>query len=202
MWCHHGLEGLVQALCDGDGVPLDYEVDVNGTEAQKQVPDVSADGIDGVRCGRLARRLKDPSRRWMKVTKARELHVPSHRAQQAAPLRTSHRAQQAAPLLSPWVVSIVDSFQVCPGDMGVDLSRRDIGVPQHHLDRSEIGAALEEVGGKRVAERVRAYRTVDPCRPRVGAENLPQTLAGQGPTQAIQEERGARPAPGQTRPRR
>jgi hypothetical protein len=32
--------------------------------------------------------------------------------------------------------------------MGVDLRGRDIGVPQHHLDGSQIGAALEEVGGK------------------------------------------------------
>jgi hypothetical protein len=73
MWCHHSLEVLAQALCDGDGVPLDHEVDVEGTEAQEQVPNISADGIDGVRCGSLVRRLKDPSHRWMKVTKAREL---------------------------------------------------------------------------------------------------------------------------------
>ena len=46
------------------------------------------------------------------------------------------------------MIPIVDSFQVCPGDVRVDLSRRDIGVAQHHLDGSQIGAALEEVGGK------------------------------------------------------
>jgi hypothetical protein len=32
--------------------------------------------------------------------------------------------------------------------MRVDLSRRDIGMPQHHLDGSQIGASFEEVGGK------------------------------------------------------
>jgi hypothetical protein len=73
MWCHHGLEVLAQTSCDGDGIPLDHEVDVDGTEAQEQVPNISANGIDGVRCGSLVRRLKDPSRRWMKITKAREL---------------------------------------------------------------------------------------------------------------------------------
>ena len=75
---------------------------------------------------------------------------PSHRAQQAAPLRTSYLALRTSHVLSlcTGVVPIVDGFQVCPGDMCVDLSRLDIGVPQHHLDGSQIGAALEEVGGK------------------------------------------------------
>ena len=74
MGCHRRIEVCANTSRHRNGIPLDYEVDVDGTEAQEQVPNVSADGIDEVRCGSLVRRLKDPSRRWMKVTKAWELH--------------------------------------------------------------------------------------------------------------------------------
>ena len=38
--------------------------------------------------------------------------------------------------------------------MGIDLRRAHAGVPQDLLDDSEVGAALEHVGGAAVAERV------------------------------------------------
>jgi hypothetical protein len=40
--------------------------------------------------------------------------------------------------------------------MGVDLRRRDVGVAEEHLDGAKIGAAFEEMGGKSVAQHVRA----------------------------------------------
>jgi len=56
-----------------------------------------------------------------------------HRAQQAAPLRTSHPSNPIPYTLytlslCPGVVAVVDRLQVCPGDVGVDLRRGDIGV--------------------------------------------------------------------------
>jgi hypothetical protein len=74
MGCHRRIEVCANTSRHRNGVPLDHEVDIDGTKAQEQVPNISANGIDGVRCGSLVRRPKDPSRRWMKVTKAWELH--------------------------------------------------------------------------------------------------------------------------------
>ena len=38
--------------------------------------------------------------------------------------------------------------------VGIDFRRRDALVPQHHLYGSQVGAALQQVGGKGVAEGV------------------------------------------------
>src|SRR5262245_26243100 len=38
----------------------------------------------------------------------------------------------------------------------IDLRRRKIGMTEHHLDRPQIGAALEQVGGERVTDHMRA----------------------------------------------
>ena len=40
-------------------------------------------------------------------------------------------------------------------DMRVDLSRRDIGVAEHLLDGSQIGPTFEQMGRKRMAQRLR-----------------------------------------------
>ena len=40
-------------------------------------------------------------------------------------------------------------------DMRVDLSRRDIGVAEHLLDGSQIGPTFEQMGRKRMAQRMR-----------------------------------------------
>ena len=34
------------------------------------------------------------------------------------------------------------------GDVGVDLGRGDVGVSEHHLDTTNIGAVGEEIGRK------------------------------------------------------
>jgi hypothetical protein len=39
--------------------------------------------------------------------------------------------------------------------MGVDLRRRDVGMAEELLHRAQIGATLEEMAGKSVAENVR-----------------------------------------------
>ena len=39
--------------------------------------------------------------------------------------------------------------------MGVDLGGSDIAVPQHRLDRAQVGPIHQQVGSKRVAQSVR-----------------------------------------------
>jgi len=41
-------------------------------------------------------------------------------------------------------------------DMGVDLRRRDIGVTQHLLDAAQIGAVVEQMAGKCMAQDIPA----------------------------------------------
>jgi hypothetical protein len=40
-------------------------------------------------------------------------------------------------------------------DMGVDLCRVDVGVPEQNLNRAQVGPSLQEMGGKGVAQGVR-----------------------------------------------
>ena len=50
----------------------------------------------------------------------------------------------------------VDFSQVFVGEMSVDLRGADVGVAEHHLDRADVGAVLQKIGGERVAQLVRA----------------------------------------------
>lgn len=50
--------------------------------------------------------------------------------------------------------AIVDVAKMGVGDVGVDLSGADVGVAEERLDRAEVGAVDEEVGGEGVAEGV------------------------------------------------
>lgn len=49
----------------------------------------------------------------------------------------------------------VNALEVVAGDVGVYLRRRECGVPQQLLYHSEVGAAVEQVCGERVAENMR-----------------------------------------------
>ena len=50
---------------------------------------------------------------------------------------------------------VVGFFQPLLINMGVDLRRRDIGVPEHFLDDTEIAAIIEQMRGEAVPKRVR-----------------------------------------------
>ena len=41
------------------------------------------------------------------------------------------------------------------GDVGVDLRGGDAAVPEHLLDGAQVGAALQQVGGEGMAQRMR-----------------------------------------------
>jgi hypothetical protein len=44
---------------------------------------------------------------------------------------------------------------------GCDGGGGDVGMPQQHLHRAQIGAVVEQVGGEGVAQRVRRQRRAD-----------------------------------------
>lgn len=46
------------------------------------------------------------------------------------------------------VKAFMDTFEVWIGNMRVDLCGRDIAVTQHCLNRAQVGAIHEQVGGK------------------------------------------------------
>ena len=47
--------------------------------------------------------------------------------------------------LRPRMELVVDPAQPFTADVGVDLGRRDLAVPEHQLDGPEVGPALKEV---------------------------------------------------------
>ena len=52
----------------------------------------------------------------------------------------------------------MDGAKFAVGDVGVDLSCRDVGVAEEKLDGAEVGAVTEEVSGETMAKGVRRDR--------------------------------------------
>src|SRR5882757_3399772 len=79
---------------------------------------------------------------------------------------------------------VVDAAHPLFEDVGIDLRRRQIRVAQHHLDRAQVGTALQEVRGKGMSQSVRAQR---PCKARllrIALQDLPETNTRQSSTAA------------------
>src|SRR3954465_11667478 len=74
--------------------------------------------------------------------------------------------------------------------MRVELSRRDVGVPQHLLDRPQVAPTGQEMGGKAVAEGVRAHLAVEPDVLGVALDDLVEALASEGAAAEVDEELG------------
>ena len=49
----------------------------------------------------------------------------------------------------------MDFFEFTVRDVGIDLSGRDVGVAEHFLNGTKIGAVHKQIGRKLVAELVR-----------------------------------------------
>src|SRR5262245_12878226 len=62
-----------------------------------------------------------------------------------------------APVLTAGMIGTVNFFQILSVNMGVNLGRRNIDMPQHLLHGTEVSAPLKEVRRKRMAERMRMY---------------------------------------------
>src|SRR5215471_2998220 len=78
------------------------------------------------------------------------------------------------------------------GYVRVELCRRQIGMSEHFLNRSQVGAAFEEVRREGVAQEVRmdAFR-LEPCLVRQAAEDEEYALAGERPAARVEEQLGA-----------
>ncbi len=90
------------------------------------------------------------------------------------------------------VRTVVRVAAVSVGDVRVALGGRDVGVPEHLLDAPQVGTALEQVGGERVAQEV----GVDATRLQAGplgeaAEDEERACARQRAATRVQEEVGS-----------
>ena len=81
----------------------------------------------------------------------------------------------------------VNRFESRAIDMRIDLCRRDVGVTQHRLDRSQVGAAFEQVRGERVAQCMRRDPLIDARDQRIAANELPKALSGERFSRPIDE---------------
>src|SRR5207247_3804482 len=89
---------------------------------------------------------------------------------------------------APGVEAIVDGSEPGRQHMRVNLRRRQIGVAEHQLNRAQVGAPLEQVGRKRMAEDVWADRARQVRPPRVPLENLPEADAAERTAARVEEQ--------------
>src|SRR5215207_1383482 len=82
----------------------------------------------------------------------------------------------------------VDVLQPFAREVGVELGGRDVCVAEHLLDRAEVAAAREQVGGEGVPERVRAHPVREPGGLRVPANDLVEALAGEMAAAEVHEQ--------------
>jgi hypothetical protein len=64
-------------------------------------------------------------------------------------------------------------FQALLVDMGINLRRRDVGVPEHFLDDSQIGAVPEQMSRETMPEQVRIDIRLESGTPRNRLDDLP-----------------------------
>jgi len=69
-------------------------------------------------------------------------------------------------------------LQAFPGYMRIDLGGGDVGVAQQHLHHAQVGAMIEQMGGKGVAQRVRRQRLGESGGTGAPIEKIPKGLAG------------------------
>ncbi len=86
------------------------------------------------------------------------------------------------------VKAIVHGSQPRLEHVRVDLRRRQVGVSEHHLDRAQIGAALEQVRREGMPEDVRAERAADAGAASVRLENLPEADARQRAAARVEKQ--------------
>ena len=60
------------------------------------------------------------------------------------------------------MIGFVRLDQACPIDFGVELGRRQAGVPQQFLDLPQIGPRRQKMGGKRMPQGMRRRRLRQP----------------------------------------
>jgi hypothetical protein len=73
----------------------------------------------------------------------------------------------------------MDALETLLVDVGVNLGGRNIGVAEHLLDHTEIGAVAQQVRGEGVAEQVRIDVDLDAGVAADALEDLPDANGGQ-----------------------
>src|SRR5262245_8643974 len=89
----------------------------------------------------------------------------------------------------PRVCLPVDLAQLRRVDVRIALRRRQLDVPEQFLNRPEVGAALEQMRGKRMAQRVRADTEAGAAPRHVPREQALHAAPGEAPSAIIHEER-------------
>src|SRR5437867_7137118 len=87
---------------------------------------------------------------------------------------------------------LVDLPQALTIDVRVDLRRRDVGVAEHHLHGSQVGAALQQMRREGVTQHVRAELAPETDRASVLLEDLPEALPAHPSAPAVEEQRRLR----------
>lgn len=86
------------------------------------------------------------------------------------------------------MVLFVNSPQSLFENVSVDLSRRNVRVPQHHLNRPEISAPLEQMGGKGVTQQVWLERNSNVGLSAIAGDDLPESLPSQSLSETIYKQ--------------
>jgi len=84
---------------------------------------------------------------------------------------------------------VINPAQPFTADMGVNLGRRDLAVPEHKLNGPEVGPPFKEMGRKRVPQDVRADLGRNPGCPGVPFQKFPKPLPRERPAPASKEQR-------------
>src|SRR5260370_19103183 len=71
------------------------------------------------------------------------------------------------------VMRFVNLLQAFFHDVGVDLRRGDIGMPQHELDGAQIRSAFQQMGGKTVPQHVGRERNAQSRPAAITGNNFP-----------------------------
>ena len=76
-------------------------------------------------------------------------------------------------------MSFVNLLQTFFHDVGVDLRRGNIAVPEHQLDGAQISAAFQKMRCKTVTQHVGRQRHTQARLAAIGGENLPDANAAE-----------------------
>ena len=71
-------------------------------------------------------------------------------------------------------------FEVLAGDMGIYLGGRNIDMTEHYLHGSQVGAAFQQVGCKRMSQAVGGNFFIQMCLSGVSSQQFPKPLTGHG----------------------
>lgn len=82
----------------------------------------------------------------------------------------------------------MDASQIVAIDVSVDLRGRDIGVTKHLLNGAKVGAALQQMSGEGMPQRVGRYRLLDPGNFNVLPKNLPCSHSRQRLAASVEKE--------------